>query len=51
MKKYSISIVIIILISVLPAIMSARENTSKRYIEDLLVEKGLERKHIKKNAV
>ena len=48
MKKYSISIVIIILISVLPSIISASENTSKRYIEDLLVEKGLEREHIKK---
>jgi membrane-bound lytic murein transglycosylase B len=48
MKKHTISIVIIILISVLPALVSAKEYTSKRYIEDLLVEKGLEREHVKK---
>ena len=48
MKKHSISIVLIILISLLPAFVCAKEYSSKMYIEEKLVEKGLEREHIKK---
>ncbi len=47
MKRQSISIVII-LILILPATVFSKENTSKRFIEEKLVEKGLEREHVKK---
>ncbi|HPJ93925.1 MAG TPA: lytic murein transglycosylase [Deltaproteobacteria bacterium] len=47
MKRQSISIVII-LILILPATVFSKENTSKRFIEEKLVEKGLDRDHVKK---
>jgi membrane-bound lytic murein transglycosylase B len=47
MKRFTASMIFIIMLA-LPAIVYSQENNSRKYIEDLLVEKGLERKHVQK---
>jgi membrane-bound lytic murein transglycosylase B len=47
MKRFTASMLFIIMLT-LPAIVYSQENNSRKYVENLLVEKGLERKHVQK---